>query len=92
MFVHLDLQTVCRQLGLLPTETPQYRLLFYQRLESFALDNVGCWHVRPYITDCANNGFYPSGCRWYGELSVSCQGENPCDSLVTKISPVPHPA
>lgn len=93
MFVLLDLQTVCRQLGLLPTEPPQYHLTLYQRSDSLALDSVWCHQVRPYITDCANNGFYPGGCAWYRELSVSCQGENPCDSLVTKLaSPVPHPA
>ena len=59
MYVHLGLQVVCRQLGFLSTGAVAYSYAHFGRgTGPIVLDNVQCRQLRPYITDCANNGLY----------------------------------
>ena len=76
MCVHLGLQVVCRQLGFLSTGAVEYRYAHFGRGNgSIVLDNVQCRQLRPYITDCSNNGLYLHNCGHYEDAGVSCQGE-----------------
>lgn len=72
------LQVVCRQLGFPSAGTvPYYGHTLYDQDASFiVLYFVDCRQLRPYITDCANHGFFLRTHRYHPPVYVSCQGEN----------------
>jgi len=70
---NLNVQVVCRQLGFPSTGAEQYyeHTLYDPDTSFIVLYFVNCWQLRPYITDCANHGFF---LRTHGNpVDVSCQ-------------------